>query len=667
MIAFTIAVAAVGIRTQQAAAERTDVMYREDVRGTRSLLTANLNMVMSAREELRAVTATDAAVRTEFVKRSRQELADAKASLDEYRASAVEQGAEARWLELDAAVRGVREGREESLRLLEQGDAQGAAAKRQGAVAAIDVMNTALSTEASRLEGMADVANHDAAVAASSAFRLQVGATVAAVILGAAIAWGAGTAVRRGVARIAGRLESMESRCVAGLRGGILAVERGDLTAEVHAGTDPIPNPGKDEVGRAATAINGMLGKLGDTIESYNAMRAGLAQMVGTIRQEADSVFVSAGQLQDSSGQMAGATGQIAAAITDVTHASVTLAALSRDSVEEVERVAAGSAQLAANAEETAAAAAVSASEAQAMGARIAEAVQAAGQVAKDAEASRASALEGQRAVGQAVASMDAIARAVENASVTVNRLGEYGQQIGEIVRVIDDIASQTNLLALNAAIEAARAGEQGRGFAVVAENVRSLAERSSGATKEIAALIAKVQEGTSEAVCDGRRRGGRAARARHDRDRRERADGHHQERPGIGRPDAADRGGRAGAGGGRRADHRIGQRHLRERERIGERSDPDRAGHDVGARGDREGVDDERGDLGLGGAGVGVDAGAFGAVPGAGGNGTADARAGGGAGAAGFALRAGVDVTPVGARPHRLPRSRAYLWPRTS
>jgi methyl-accepting chemotaxis protein len=93
---------------------------------------------------------------------------------------------------------------------------------------------------------------------------------------------------------------------------------------------------------------------------------------------------------------------------------------------------------------------------------------------------------------------------AASEASVTNNQIGSLAlsaQKIGDVVKLIQDVAGQTNLLALNATIEAARAGDAGRGFAVVASEVKSLAVQTAKATEEIAGQIAAVQSSTGSAV----------------------------------------------------------------------------------------------------------------------------------------------------------------------
>ena len=93
---------------------------------------------------------------------------------------------------------------------------------------------------------------------------------------------------------------------------------------------------------------------------------------------------------------------------------------------------------------------------------------------------------------------------AAGEAGVTNDQIGALAnaaQKIGDVVKLIQDIAGQTNLLALNATIEAARAGETGRGFAVVASEVKSLAVQTAKATEEIASQIAGVQTSTWTAV----------------------------------------------------------------------------------------------------------------------------------------------------------------------
>jgi methyl-accepting chemotaxis protein/ABC-type transport system substrate-binding protein len=191
---------------------------------------------------------------------------------------------------------------------------------------------------------------------------------------------------------------------------------------------------------------------------------------------------------------------EMSASIEEVSRIAETLSEFVEQTASAVEEMSASITQVASNTENFSSFATQTASSIVEMNATTQEIGRSARESSELSRHVRDSATEGRAAVEGTVGGMRKIQQAVEEAKIALAELAERSQEIGDIIRVIDEIAGQTNLLALNAAIIAAQAGERGKGFAVVADEIRDLSERTSLSTEEIRTLIQNVQRGVDRA-----------------------------------------------------------------------------------------------------------------------------------------------------------------------
>ena len=221
-------------------------------------------------------------------------------------------------------------------------------------------------------------------------------------------------------------------------------------TAEIKATlnlTRRIPVSGEDELAKVARSVNSLLDEFQAVVKRMKDAGDHVSKASGELSHSVSQLSSAVDQQNEATSSMAAAVEEMAVSVTHVSDSSLAAQQIAQESLSKAET--------------------------------------------------------GGQVIETTVREMLGMASAVQSTSIKMEDLGNRTDQIGSIAGVIKDIADQTNLLALNAAIEAARAGEQGRGFAVVADEVRKLAERTTGATNEISGVITAIQTETRNAVAD--------------------------------------------------------------------------------------------------------------------------------------------------------------------
>ncbi|HEV7766052.1 MAG TPA: ABC transporter substrate-binding protein [Thermoanaerobaculia bacterium] len=285
--------------------------------------------------------------------------------------------------------------------------------------------------------------------------------------------------------------ETQSMRTASAMRGLVANLERtirrfGQLAADVARASDQIS-------GRSRILARSATEQLSST-EITSSSVTQIDQSINNVRRSMEELSANAEKTSTSVLEMS-------ASIEEVSRIADTLSEFVEQTSSAIEEMIASINEVATNTESFSSFATQTASSMVQMNATTEEIRNSARQSSELARYVTDAANEGRVAVGGTVDGMRKIQMSVDEAKLALAELAERSQEIGDIVRVIDDIAGQTNLLALNAAIIAAQAGERGRGFAVVADEIRDLSERTSVSTEEIRTLIQNVQKGVGRAA----------------------------------------------------------------------------------------------------------------------------------------------------------------------
>jgi methyl-accepting chemotaxis protein len=300
-------------------------------------------------------------------------------------------------------------------------------------------------------------------------------------------------------------------------------IAAGDLTSVIET-------KGNDEIAALGKAINGMAFNLKDMISKIRNISNSVTHVTSNIANSSQgvltvadvqkkaveetavamtemnnstsSVAMSAESLSDSSSDTSSAILQMTKSIERVAESSNIFDEQTHEAASSIEEMISNIKQITQSLENLSSSSEEIASSVTEVDATIKEIEHHASESVRLAEKVTTDASDkGMNAAEAAIEGMEDIRKSVGALSDMINVLGKRSEDIGKVLNVIDEVADQTNLLALNAAILAAQAGEHGRAFAVVADEVKSLAERTSLSTKEIAALITSVQEDTRSSV----------------------------------------------------------------------------------------------------------------------------------------------------------------------